>query len=148
MTKLLPDQIVTQVKQVFAGQLSQPVEVLLFTRQEDCEACEDTRRLLEEVTELSEKLSLQVFDIDEHAELARQLHVDKTPGIVLAAADNGQRTDYGVVFAGVPSGYEFSTLVNDLILVSGRDSRLQPQTRAFLQELKQPLLLQVFTTPT
>jgi len=42
-----------------------------------------------------------------------------------------------VRFAGIPSGYEFSSFIQDLLLVSGRDSGLRPETRAFLQELRQ-----------
>ena len=64
------------------------------------------------------------------------------------ARDGDVRTDYGVRFAGIPSGHEFSTLIHDLILVSGRDSGLSPETRAFLKGLEKPVHLQVFVTPT
>jgi glutaredoxin-like protein len=67
---------------------------------------------------------------------------------VIAGVDGGQVLDYGVRFAGVPSGHEFSSLIQDLILVSGRDSGLNPQTREFLGGLEKPVLLQVFVTPT
>ncbi|HSQ16551.1 MAG TPA: glutaredoxin, partial [Anaerolineales bacterium] len=59
-----------------------------------------------------------------------------------------QITDYGIRYAGIPSGYEFSSLIQSLVLVSGRDSGLAPETRQALADLKQPVLLQVFVTPT
>jgi glutaredoxin-like protein len=56
--------------------------------------------------------------------------------------------DYGVRLAGIPSGHEFSSLIQDLILVSGRDSGLSAETRKALDDLDKPVLLQVFVTPT
>ena len=148
MSKILPDQIITQVSQVFSTQLSKPVEILLFTRQHGCETCADTQQLLEELTALSDKLRLSIHDIEVETDLAKRMHVDKTPGIVLAGRDGDQLIDYGVRVSGAPSGYAFSTLVNDIILISGRDSRLQPMTRSVLQNIKTPVMLQVFSTPT
>ncbi len=145
--KLLSEDIVRQLKDVF-NQLQNPVEVLFFGSKNDCEYCDDTRQLVEELVAVSDKLNLQVHDMQEQAELARQYNVDKAPGLVLAARDGDRIVDYGVRFAGIPSGHEFSSLVHDLVLVSSRDSGLSPQTRQFLAELKEPLLLQVYVTPT
>lgn len=68
--------------------------------------------------------------------------------MVIAGRDGDQILDYGIRLAGIPAGHEFSSLVHDMILVSGRDSGLDSRTRAFLAGLEQPVLLQVFVTPT
>jgi alkyl hydroperoxide reductase subunit AhpF len=135
------------VREVFA-QLDQPVEVLYFGRKTDCEYCDDTLQLAEEVVAISDKLSLKKFDIEDDAEIAKQYNVDKVPGLVFAGRDGEQIVDYGIRMAGIPSGHEFSSLIHDLVLVSGRDSGLQDSTREFLKGLEQPVLLQVFITPT
>lgn len=145
--KLLGEKIVSQVREVFA-QLDQSVEVLYFGRRTDCEYCDDTLQLAEEVVAISDKLSLKIFDIDDDAEIAKQYNVDKVPGLVFAGRDGEQIVDYGIRMAGIPSGHEFSSLIHDLVLVSGRDSGLQDSTREFLKGLEQPVLLQVFITPT
>ncbi|UCH60650.1 MAG: hypothetical protein JSV61_03995 [Anaerolineales bacterium] len=145
--KLLNQGIVSQIKEVFS-QLKEPVEVLFFGRKEGCDYCADTLQLVQEIVDLSDTLGLKVYDLDEDADLAEQYHVDKAPGLVLAGRDGEQLTDYGIRFAGIPSGHEFSSLIHDLVLVSSRDSGLDPKTRAFLKDLKQPVLLQVFVTPT
>ncbi len=145
--KLLNQDITAQVKEVF-NQLKQPVEVLFFGRKEGCDYCDDTLQLVQEIVDLSDTLGLQVYDLDEDASLAEQYHVDKTPGFVLAGKDGDQLTDYGIRYAGIPSGHEFSSLIHDLVLVSSRDSGLDQKTRDFLQDLKEPVLLQVFVTPT
>jgi glutaredoxin-like protein len=122
--------------------------VFYFGKQNDCDTCDDTLQLLQEVTGLSDKLSLAVYDLDTDAEVARQYHVDKTPGIVLAAKDGDTITDYGVRYAGIPAGHEFSSLIHDLVLVSGRDSGLSQETRDLLKGIEQPVHMQVFVTPT
>lgn len=145
--KLLNEEVAGQVKEAFA-QLREPVEVLFFGQKTGCDYCEDTLQLVQEVVSLSEKLTLSLYDLDLDAALAQQYHVDKAPSLVLAGRENGQVVDYGVRFAGIPAGHEFSSLVHDLVLVSGRDSGLEPMTRSFLKGLSKPVLLQVFVTPT
>lgn len=146
-TKLLDEAIVSQVKQVFAA-LKEPVEILYFGKQSDCEYCDDTLQLVQEVVALDDKLSLSVYDLEKDRQVAQQYRVDKAPGLVLVGRDGDQLVDYGIRFAGIPSGHEFGSLIHDLVLVSGRDSGLSDQTRAFLKGLNQPVLLQVFVTPT
>jgi alkyl hydroperoxide reductase subunit AhpF len=145
--RLLNEGIVSQVQEVFA-QLNHPVEVLFFGRKSDCDYCQDTLQLVEELVEISGKLHLQTFDIDEDAAVAKQYNVDKVPGLVIAGRDGDKILDYGVRLAGIPSGHEFSSLIQDMILVSNRDSGLDSDTREFLGGLTQPVLLQVFVTPT
>ena len=147
MEALLNTEITNQVKQAFT-QLDKEVEVLFFGRQEDCEFCDQTLQLIEEVTNLSDKLSLSIYDVEIDADQAAKFNVDKTPGLVIAGRDNDQLVDFGIRYAGVPSGHEFSSLIQDLILVSGRDSQLSQQTRDFLADLTEPVSLQVFVTPT
>jgi glutaredoxin-like protein len=145
--KLLNQEILAQLKEIFT-QLKQPVQVLFFGKQTDCEYCNETLQLTQEVVALSDKLSLDVYDLDKNAQLAAQYNVDKAPALVLVGKDGDQVVDYGIRFFGIPSGHEFSSLIHSLILVSGRDSGLSLQTRQMLSALKKPVHLQVFVTPT
>jgi glutaredoxin-like protein len=147
MAELLNEDVRGQIREIFA-QLKDPVQVLYFGREKNCEYCDETRQLIEEVTALSDKLDLSVHDFDEEEQLARQYRVDKVPGLVLAGRDGDQILDFGIRYAGIPSGHEFSSLIHDLVLVSGRDSGLNQQTRDFLAQLDKPVHLQVFVTPT
>ena len=147
MAELLNEAIKNQVREVFT-QLEQPVQVLFFGQESDCEYCGDTRQLAEEVTALSDKLQLQVYDLQGDAEIARLYHVDKAPALVFAARHGEAIHDYGIRMAGIPAGHEFNSLIHDLILVSRRDSGLSQKTRDLLARLSKPVLLQVFVTPT
>ena len=144
---LLNEDIIGEVSAVFE-QLKEPVEVLFFGKKMDCEYCADTLQLIQEVVDLSKKLSLTIVDIEEEPAVAGQYNVDKTPGLVVAGRDGEKILDYGIRHAGIPSGHEFSTLINDIVMVSGRESGLNQQTREFLNGLNEPVLMQVFVTPT
>ncbi|MFN7035383.1 MAG: protein disulfide oxidoreductase [Bellilinea sp.] len=148
MSNLLDDEIRNQVRDVLAGMVH-PVEMIFFGNSNDpCEYCEDTRQLLEEVTSLSDKLTLQVFDLKEDAALAKKYNVDKTPGFVILGKLGDNLDDFGIRYAGIPAGHEFTSLINDILIVSKRDSGLSPETREFLNNLNQKVLLQVFVTPS
>lgn len=147
MTKLLNDDIVQQIQDVFQG-LKNPVHLMFFGNKENCAYCDDTRQLVEEVVAVNGLLSFSVYDIDSDSDLARSYNVDKTPGLVIAAKEGEQVTDTGIRLAGIPSGHEFSSLIQDILIVSSRDSGLSPQTREMLKSLEKPVLLQVFVTPT
>jgi glutaredoxin-like protein len=147
MEKVLNDQIVKQINEVFA-EIQEPVQVLFFGSKDNCEYCNEAKQLLEEVTALNEKLDLSVYDIQENADVAGEFNVTNAPGIVIAAKDNAEVKNLGIQFSGIPSGHEFSTLINDILIVSKRESGLDEKTREFLQGLTKPLHLQVFVTPT
>ena len=147
MEKLLNEQVTGQIKQVFSD-LVNPVQLLFFGSKEICDYCAETQQLLTELSSLDPRLHLSIHDLKEDAALAAQYRVDKAPMIVIASKNGEKVTDLGVQFAGIPSGYEFSTLINVILLASKRTTGLGAATREFLQTLTKPLHLQVFVTPT
>lgn len=147
MANLLNAEVKTQVREVF-DELKHPTQVLFFGQKNGCEFCDDTQQLVEEVVELSDRLSLEVYDLDEDAGVAKNYRVDKAPGLVIAGREEDQVLDFGIRYAGIPSGHEFSSFIHDLVLVSRRDSGLSQKTRDFLSKLSKPVHLQVFVTPT
>jgi glutaredoxin-like protein len=147
MANLLNTDTKEQVKEIF-GQLDGGVHILFFAQESDCEYCEDTHQLLTEVAELSDTVELSTYDLEADAEIASQYNVDKAPGIVVAAQNGSGIVDYGIRYAGIPSGHEFSSLIQDIRMVSGGDSGLGEETRTALKDLTEPVHLQVFVTPT
>jgi hypothetical protein len=148
MATLLSAGVQKQVQQVLAG-MKGAVTILYFrSSTQNREFCEQTRQLLLEVVELNDLLSLQVYDLEVDTGFAMQYGVDKAPGMIFTAQDGDKVTDTRMRLYGIPSGSEFSTLINDILLVSRRDSGLALETRRFLHELPHPIHLQVFATPT
>lgn len=148
MEKFLGPDVEKQVKEMFQG-LKEPVAVVFFSSKViRCDYCKEIYQLLGEVVALSTLLSLEVYDLEENAEMAARFRVDKAPSFVLAAKNGDQLEDTGVIFAGIPAQYEFTSLIDGLLMVSQRDSGLNEATRQFLAGLTQPVHLQVFVTPT
>ncbi len=143
---LLNDEVRKQVQGEFAA-LSKPVKLVVFTQEMECQYCTETRELIEEIAGLSDKLSVDIYDFVEDEAVVAQYGIDKIPAVAIVA-DGDDAKDYGIRLYGIPSGYEFSTLIEDLLMVSSRESGLSADTKALLAELSDDLHLQVFVTPT
>ena len=143
---LMQDKDRAAVREAFAG-LARPAHLVLFTSAESGEYSDVARDLLTEVVELHPQLSMEVFDLEADAARAAELDVDKAPAIAMLGGS--ERVDHGIRFFGVPSGYEFATLIEGIRLVGGAAPvALQPATQTFLDGLAAPMRLQVFATPT
>ena len=123
--------------------LDKPVRLINFTQQLECQFCQETRTLLEELTALSDKLSLEVYNFQTDREQRDLYGVDKIPATVI----RGEK-DYGIRYYGIPSGYEFASLIDTIRLISSDDSGLSQDSRRRLQELRKPIHLEVYVTPT
>lgn len=139
---LLNEQIRKSVKEMLAGVVG-PVTFKVFTQENECQYCSDTRSLIEEVAALSDKLSVEVYDFVKDHDLAESLGIDKIPAVAIVGAK-----DYGIRLYGIPSGYEFGTLIEDIKLVSEGASHLSPATKEIVARLTSPVHIQVFITPT
>lgn len=140
------------IRQHFAANLAGNVEIVLFTERESpiiiprlrpCETCKETEQLLAEVAALSERLTLTVHDLTEAREEAAGFGIDRVPAFALKGAGRGR-----VRYFGIPSGYEFSALIADLVDTSKGATDLSEETRAFLASLAEDVNIKVFTTPT
>lgn len=139
---MLNDEIADQVKQHLAD-LAGPVQLVIFTQEVECDYCQETRQLVEEIAELSEQVTAEVYDFLQDKEKADELGIDKIPAIAVIGAE-----DYGVRFYGVPGGYEFASLLAALRVVSSGQTDLSAETVRALAELDEQVHIQVFVTPT
>ncbi|NDJ35354.1 MAG: glutaredoxin [Chloroflexi bacterium] len=129
--------------------LAAPVKMVIFTQDSGCMYCPQTIEIAQEVAALSDRLTVEIYDYPISPEEVGLYKVDKTPAIVmLRGSSDGTWKDYGIRYYGIPAGYEFSSLVHDLLMVSNGDSGLSAETRQELAALDSPLHLQVFVTPT
>jgi alkyl hydroperoxide reductase subunit AhpF len=139
---LLSDEDARGVRQQLQA-LADPVRLVHFTQERDLEYGRETRLLLQEVTALSDKLSLEVYDFLLDKDPVAAYRVDKVPATIVCGAK-----DYGIRFFGLPAGYEFLNLLDAMLTVSRGDSGLSENSKGKLQALAQPIHLEVFVTPT
>lgn len=131
------------MKNQLAQALVNPVRLIMFTQELECQFCAQTKQLITELAGLNDKILAEVRDFVADADLAKQYGVDKIPAIVIL----GQR-DYGVKFYGLPYGYEFQTLMLALAAVSQGKTDLSEETKVKIHAISIPVHIQVFVTLT
>jgi alkyl hydroperoxide reductase subunit AhpF len=130
-------------------EMTSPVKVLFFTQTIDCEPCEQTRRILDELPALSDKIAIEEVNFILEKDKAAQYGIDRVPALALVAQDaTGEARDTRMRFLGTPAGYEFVSLVQALMLAGGHASSLTPENRARVDAVTTPTTIQVFSTPT
>ncbi len=127
--------------------LQEPIDLVVFTQAMECMYCRETREISEEVAGLSDKVSAEMFDFVASREDVDRYSIQRIPALVVKRG-GAQPKDYGIRFYGIPAGYEFTTLIEDIIMASRGDSGLAPTTRAQLATLRNPLHVQVFVALT
>ena len=121
----------------------EPKSAIVVPGRPECELCEETRDLLEDVASLSDQITLTVHDVRTESDLARETGVSRVPTLVLRGAARGV-----VRYLGIPAGLEFGTLLEDLAAVSRGTTTLKQESRTKLASLTKPVHVQVFVTPT
>ena len=140
---LITDDVAAQLKGEWKG-LKNPVRLAVFSQALADPESEQVRRLVEEMAALDPKLSVEAYNFVLDKEKAEALGIARIPAVAVL----GQEQDYGIRFYGLPSGYEFGTLVDAVLDVSSGESGLSAETKAALAALERPVHVQVFSTPT
>lgn len=139
---ILNEAVVKELQKRLAV-LKEPVKLIVFTQEFECQFCRSARELVEELAGVSEKLSTEVYDFVKDKEKVEQYGIDKIPAVVVEG-----EVDYGIRFFGVPSGYEFGSLLEAVNVVSRKNAILAPETLEILKPLDRDVHIQVFVTPT
>jgi alkyl hydroperoxide reductase subunit AhpF len=140
---ILTDRDRTAVKAEFA-KLAGPVKLVVFTTQLGAsEYSIETERLVREVAECSDQVTVEILNLHIDRARAEAYGVDRVPAIVVEGAQ-----DYGIRFFGIPMGYEFTNLIDSMIAASSGTPSLQAATLERLAGLKERVHIQVFATPT
>ena len=120
-----------------------PVKLVFFGQTIACQFCKETQQILEEVAGLSEKVTLEVYNFVTDKEVADSYGIDKIPATIVMS-----EVDYGIRFFGIPSGYEFNSLIEDIVDVSRGVTSLSAETLEAVAAIEDDVHIQVFITPT
>ncbi len=120
------------------------VKLIVFVKEgDDCKYCTETVTLCNELTELDKKITCEV--VMENDPLVSKHSIEKYPAIIVTG--NGIE-DSRVRYYGIPSGYEFSTLIEDIEAVSRTDKEIDESALAKISKIDKPVKIKVFVTPT
>ncbi len=140
----IDDKIKEEIKKQLSV-LTKKVKIINFTQELECQFCRETRQLLTELTDISDKLEIEVYNFLNDKEMTEKYGVDKIPATVLLDEDGN---DYGIKYYGIPSGYEFSSLLEDIIMLSTGNTNLPANVEEEVKKIDRPVHMQVFVTPT
>jgi len=140
---LLSEKDRKYLQKEFVEKLKQPVKLLVFPQTVACDFCKETEEIAQEVAGLSDKVTVETYNFVTDRTVADQYNVDKIPALVVLGAK-----DYGVRFYGIPAGYEFTSLIEAIFAVSAGESGLSKQTKEAIAQIKTPIHIQVYVTPT
>jgi glutaredoxin-like protein len=144
---LLDDEVRSQVADMLSS-MDRDVMLRLFVKS-TCQTCNEIEGLINEVAELSDHLVVQVVDLEAESQVVSAGQIEGSPALaLLAKEETGDWIDYGVIFYGIPSGYEFTSLISALLTVSSGETGLHPETQALLGSLQDEVEIKVFVTPT
>ena len=135
-----------QTVQGHLAALTHDVTLLFFTQTIGApETVLIAKQLIDEVAGLSDRITVEEVNLILDRERSAQFGIDRVPGIVLLrdGADTRMR------FLGAPAGYEFSSLVEAIVLAGTGDSGLTDDSRQLIAEqATAPVDIMVFVTPT
>jgi len=124
--------------------LAGPVKLTVFSQELVAgDLCRQNEQLVREVAGLDDKLSVEILNPVIDRVQAGVYGVDQVPAIVVEGA-----RDYGIRFFGIPTGYEFSNLIDAIVVASTGEASLSEETKTAIGELTAPVHIQVFSTPT
>jgi glutaredoxin-like protein len=119
------------------------VELVNFTQEYECQFCKEARDIVLQLGAMSPKIKAKVFDFVNNGDIATKFNIKKIPAIAIIGKD-----DYGIRYYGVPAGYEFTAFIDDIIDVSNGTTSLSENIKKKLADIKKPVHLQVFVSPT
>ncbi|MBU0580736.1 MAG: thioredoxin family protein [Candidatus Margulisbacteria bacterium] len=139
---ILPRHVKKQVTNEFK-QLTQQVNLLVFSQQIKCAHCVYNENLINEVASNSKKIKVEIIDFKQNKLYAQNYKVEKIPVTIPIG-----KKDYGLRFFGIPAGYEFFNLIEAIKDVSRGTTDLDEATIKRLEKIKKPVHIQVLVTPT
>jgi alkyl hydroperoxide reductase subunit AhpF len=140
---LIDDATAEQLRQEFQ-QLADPVRLVVFSQTLADPGSEQVSRLVSELAALDPGLSFEDVNFVLDRERVAGLGITRTPAIAILGAEK----DHGIRMYGMPSGYEFGSLVDAILSVSRGSASLAEETLAALAGVDRPVHIQVFSTPT
>jgi glutaredoxin-like protein len=150
MSQFLDAEIRGQLQEAFAP-LDRDVEMVVYTSSrvvlpgaEPAGQEAATLQLLREVAETSPRLHVVERSLGSDPD-ARARGIVRAPTTLIREA-GGDR--HNIRFVGIPSGYEFQTLVEVLRMVGTGESGLGEESAERIAALTEPVHLQSFVTPT
>ncbi len=141
---IIRDEILGWLHEDFSKSLKNEVDVVVFTN-ETTEHCDTAFAIAKELSGLNGKIHFIQYDVDKNLEASETYRVSRAPTTIIAK--HGEQ-DGRIRFTGLPSGYEFTSLVEIIKNLSRNEASLTGSTLQRVAAVSVPTEIRVFVTPT
>lgn len=136
---IIPEEDASILRELFSKELQRDVALVLFKKNDP--SSDEAEKLLREVSSLSEKISLKLYDLNDSRKEAKRYGIARAPAVTIL----GEK-DHGIRYYGVPFEQEFETLIFWLLSTSNGRINLREETKRSLEEIKERKKLIVLVT--
>ncbi len=139
---LIRDEDKAELEKMFSSEMKEPVKIVYFAGEKDVYK-KQIEEIMTELSKLSDKIIFEELDFEKNKEEAEKYGVSSTPCIAIAP-DKG----FKIKYCGIPSGYEFSSFIEDIKHISTGTNHLSDGTKEKIRSIEKPVKILVFVTPT
>lgn len=143
MDRLLDKKTSEQVGELL-NKMTGKVEIIVFKGNNEFSVV--TEQLFTEISQITDKVKVISYDIT--SPVSDEFEIDRTltPASVML---DSQGNDRGVRFYGIPSGHEFSTLLQDILAMSKNgEVEFSQKNIDRIKTIDKKVRIRVFVTPT
>ncbi len=123
--------------------LKNDVKLVYFTRESDCNHCNEAKRFFEKVASVSRKIEFEVFNFAINLKKDWEYRIFAVPALAIM----GEK-DYGIRYYGYPQGTELYNFLDDVVYVSCGENTLPSVVSEKLQKLDEKVQLKIFVSST
>ncbi len=144
MSVNVDENVQRQVREIFQH-MEKTVTIKLFIDKEKCLTCHETKAILEMLKELAPKDKIEIIEFlkEDNPPEIEEYSVKYYPSTFIEGEAKGK-----VLFTGIPSGYEFGTIVEGILDISNGKVSLKKENLEKIAKIDRPMNIKVFVTPT
>jgi glutaredoxin-like protein len=143
MGLIIKPDIEAKLKETFVKELKDEIKLIVFTQELECQFCRENRTLVEEVAGLSPLIKVEIYNFVTDKEKAKEYGIEMVPAIAVVG-----KKDYGIRFYGIAGGYEFTSLLETIKMISTNNSGLNDTIKTEIKKVVKPIDIKVFVTMT
>lgn len=120
------------------------VRLVFFTQTFGCDTCLQAEQMVDEIARLSERVTVEKYNLVLDREQAAEYGIDRAPAIAIVGA-----SDLGLRYYGTPAGHELESMLDAILLAGGAEGDgggLAPASLAAAAAVEQPVDIKVFVT--
>jgi glutaredoxin-like protein len=141
MEKLFSQDVSNQIKDIFKGMVN-PITIKLYV-DGNCDTCQETKQLLSETAELSDKINLDIIELADAGDDLVTYGIERTPAFIFLDDKGNYR---GVKFNGIPAGHEINSFISAIMEMSGVEFKFSDKVLERIAKINKPVDIKVFVT--